>query len=118
MTHTHLGATAGVDHDHAGQGPVLLDIGDDVGALIVSMPANLASAEVELRPHGDSGRGPEHHPHVGVVAHHICDRVIHSAVFAAVPQGRYELYLRPDGPVQLHATVRGGHITELHWPAT
>ena len=38
------------DNSHAGQGPVVLDIGGDIGALIVTMPAALAGAEVEARP--------------------------------------------------------------------
>jgi hypothetical protein len=36
----------------AGQGPVVLDIGGDVGALIVAMPASLDGVEVEIRPVG------------------------------------------------------------------
>jgi hypothetical protein len=82
----------------AGQGPVVLDIGGDVGALIVAMPASLDGVEVEIRPigaeqesvvshdqshehdhahahahgHGhEHSDGPDHrspHPHVAVVA--------------------------------------------------
>jgi hypothetical protein len=34
----------------AGQGPVLLDIGGDIGALVVMMPPELVGVEVEIRP--------------------------------------------------------------------
>lgn len=51
------GATA--ENPHAGQGSVLLDIGGDVGALIVAMPDSLVATEVELREAGD--RGASHH---------------------------------------------------------
>lgn len=34
----------------AGQGAVLLDIGGDVGALVLHMPAELAGVEIEIRP--------------------------------------------------------------------
>jgi hypothetical protein len=38
------------DNSHAGQGPVLLDIGGEVGAVIIGMPAGLIGQEVEARP--------------------------------------------------------------------
>jgi hypothetical protein len=38
------------DNSHAGQGAVVLDIGGDVGALVVVMPASLAGEEIEARP--------------------------------------------------------------------
>lgn len=34
----------------AGQGPVLLDVGGEIGALLVRMPASLERIEVEIRP--------------------------------------------------------------------
>ena len=56
------------ENPYAGQGAVLLDIGDDVGALVVIMPAALDGAEVEIRPcsdhrelHGDGRRPVAHH---------------------------------------------------------
>ncbi len=60
----------------AGQGSVLLDIGDEIGALVVSMPAEMEGVEVEIRPlhalppleHGHHHEdGNVHHPHVAVV---------------------------------------------------
>ena len=40
------------ENPHAGQGSVLLDIGGDVGALVVTMPAEMEGVEVEIRPVG------------------------------------------------------------------
>ncbi|MGI8668025.1 MAG: hypothetical protein ACR2N4_18670 [Jatrophihabitans sp.] len=60
------------DNSHAGQGPVMLDIGDDIGALILSMPAVLADCEVEARPIAGAAKerydaavqsGDAHHHH-------------------------------------------------------
>jgi hypothetical protein len=45
----------------AGQGAVLLDIGGDVGALVVHMPAELAGVEIEIRPLGHH-HGPDAQP--------------------------------------------------------
>ena len=38
------------ENPFAGQGPVLLDIGGDVGALVVEMPAALTGREIEICP--------------------------------------------------------------------
>jgi hypothetical protein len=139
------------DNSHAGQGPVLLDIGGDVGALIVSMPQLLAGEEIEIRPlspsrsaqrhdhaghdhaghdhaghdhagHDHAGHDHAGHDHaahlehVGVVGRPVDGRVVYSAVFGAVAAGEYELYVRPDGPVQLTVTVNGGEVAFADWP--
>jgi hypothetical protein len=96
----------------AGQGPVLLDIGGTVGAVVVVVPAALSAAEIEARPAG--GGAPVH---VGVVPRPLpSGRVLHSAVFPGLPAGLYDLYVRPDGPIRLRVTVTGGQVTESVWP--
>jgi hypothetical protein len=42
--------------------------------------------------------------------------VQYTAVFPALPSGRYRLFCRPGGVVRLHARVHGGRVTELRWP--
>lgn len=106
------------DNSYAGQGAVLLDIGGTVGALVVSMPATLVGREVEIRPAGQpQARG--HRRHVAVVNRPRdggAGEPVASAVFAALEEGDYELYLKPDGPVQVTATVAGGGVEFAHWP--
>ena len=102
------------DHQHAGQGPVLLDIGDDIGALVLTMPAVLQGVEIEMRPVGS--RGSHELRHVGVVPRSAGGRQVHVAVFAEVREGLYELYQRPAGPVRLHISVTGGQVTQASWP--
>ncbi len=132
------------ENPYAGQGPVLLDIGDDIGALVVTMPAELDGIEVEIRPKGDGSSavhrhdhehtGEEHHthdhqghshadeglrlPHVAVVARPTAGNQIHSLVFPELVEGVYELYQRPHGPVELTTTITGGHVTQAAWPGT
>jgi len=107
------------DHSHAGQGPVLLDIGGDIGALILTMPADLLGTEVEARPIAgaafDSHRPGNHLPHVAVLARP-GSPARHTAVFAELQDGEYELYLRPDQPPRLTAVVRGGEVSTASWP--
>ena len=109
------------DNAHAGRGTaVLLDIGGDVGAAVVVARAGLVGVEIEARPvgSGDHGAGHHHHlPHVAVVARPAPDgSVVHSAVFAELPAGSYELSERPAGPVRLRIAVTGGSVTEAVWP--
>jgi len=59
----------------------------------------------QRHPHSHAPGAP---PHVAVVARPVPDgTVTHSLVFDSVPAGRYDLYVRPSGPVPLTATVRG-----------
>lgn len=105
------------ENPHAGQGMVVLDIGGDIGALVVSGPAKLAGAEIEVCPSGardgtpDEGRGwwqgewrshghaQEHShrpawPHVAVIARPTPQGPQFAAVFSGLRQGRYDLWVR------------------------
>jgi hypothetical protein len=109
------------DNSHAGNGPVVLDIGGDIGALIITMPAELTGAEVEARPIAgaalDAYSGG-HLAHVAVLARPVGPAVRYLAVFAELQDGEYELYLRPHQPACLTAVVRGGEVSTALWPAT
>jgi hypothetical protein len=123
------------DNSHAGQGPVVLDIGGDVGALVIVAPASMDGVEIEARPigwvghshdhdHGhdhdhdhDHGPGSTHLEHVAVLARPLPDgERVHSAVFAGLTAGTYELYERPAGPVRLTVSVTGGSVADAVWP--
>ncbi|MET0521219.1 MAG: hypothetical protein ABW156_04495, partial [Jiangellaceae bacterium] len=58
-------ATAQAENPFAGQGSVLLDIGGDVGAVVVLMPAEMEGVEVEIRPEDGHGRDHHHDHHRG-----------------------------------------------------
>jgi ABC-type Zn2+ transport system substrate-binding protein/surface adhesin len=150
------------DNSYAGKGSVMLDIGGDIGALVVSMPASMEGIEVEIRPLGAAEEHPyditgrarltdhdahehdhahvheqthqhaddeahEHShnhshdparawPHVAVVARTAPAGIVHSLVYAQLQEGSYELYVRPNEPVELTADVKGGYVTEVQWP--
>ena len=123
------------ENPHAGQGAVVLDIGGDVGALVVSAPAALLGAEIEICPAGrrgeppDEGRGwwdgqwrHDHHhgraawPHVAVLARPGPAGAEPAAVFPGLREGDYDLWLAPDGETALTVTVTGGAVTTAAWP--
>jgi hypothetical protein len=104
-----------MENPHAGQGAVLRDIGGDIGALVVSMPASLLGTAVEIRPLGRStGRaGADHLTHVAVVERPVGQRYQPSLVFADLEDGGYELFEKghPDA-VALRVAVVGGEVSD------
>jgi hypothetical protein len=52
-----------VENPFAGQGSVLLDIGGEIGALVVTMPDGMVGTEVEIRPVGVEGSHTHDHDH-------------------------------------------------------
>jgi len=119
-------STAQVENPFAGQGSVMLDIGGDVGALVVTMPAGMTGVEVEIRPaggghangvhHHGHDHGHAHHPHVAVVDRPVDDGRVPSLVFPELVEGSYELYEKETDDVRLTVDVRGGEVTAAHWP--
>lgn len=118
------------ENPYAGQGAVLLDIGDDVGALVVTMPAAMVDTEVEIRPlgervyhwhaghpHGQGHPRGEHLDHVAVVERPVVDGTVPSLVFGELAAGCYELFVkgRPDH-VELSVEVEGGRVASVVWP--
>ncbi len=129
------------ENPFAGQGPVLLDIGGDVGAIVLRLPASMHGAEIEIlsvegagepgHPHTDphdhqedehpdddrshAHDGGPHHRHVAVVERPTAAGPQFIAVFPDVHEGSY-LLREHDGSVSLRLEVTGGTVTEADWP--
>jgi hypothetical protein len=106
---------AEVENPFAGQGSVLLDIGEDIGAVVVMTPASMEGVEVEIRP-DLSPTGHVHHPHVAVVNRPVVGGQQPSLVFPEVREGTYGLYLKHSAVRDLTVTVAGGQVTSAQWP--
>ena len=91
---------------------VVLDIGDDLGALIVYTDAALHGIEIEISPAGaDDDRS-----HKDVLERAIGDRAAFTAVFDRLPEGAYTLWT--DGVPRVRGVqVSGGAVAELDWTA-
>lgn len=113
--HPHAHPHPHEDLSYAGQGAVLLDIGGEVGAVVVHMPARLAGVEIEVCPAGERHDAAPR-AHVAVLGRPAGGDVVHAAVFPTLVTGRYELYRKSDGPTELVVDVRGGAVTEVAWP--
>jgi hypothetical protein len=103
-----------MENPYAGQGPVLLDVGGNVGALLVTMPTSLQGVEIEIRRQQPGDHS--HLTHVEVLPRPTPAGLVTCAVFPQLTQGRYELYERPSGPVRLRVTITGGQVTQASWP--
>ena len=109
------------ENPYAGQGSVLLDIGGDVGAVVLHLPAAWEGAEVAYRRAGEDPTQGHAHPHghrqgshVAVVGRPAGQRVAYTAVIPELPAGRYVLTLPADGK-ELLVDVEGAAVTELSW---
>lgn len=124
------------ENPHAGQGSVLLDIGGDVGALVVTMPASMVGVEVDIRRLGsEEGRaghldgehdhthghthGHWHRPHVAVVERAVPGggQPVPSLVYSELVDGTYELLLKGTDDVALTVDVHGGEVAASEWPS-
>jgi len=97
------------------KGSVVVDIGGDVGAAIVSTPASLLGSEIEIRRCSTAWDGT----HVAVRERQISGGVMHAALFPGLEAGTYEVRRRDDAasPVATF-TVEGGRVSaaRLTWP--
>ena len=134
------------ENPHSGQGMVVLDIGGDVGALVVATPPSLDGHEIEICPagrrqsppdeggdwwqgdwhaasHAHTHSHPHAHPHsaawphVGVLSRPTVNGLAFAAVFPGLRAGAYELWLRPDAESALVVTIVGGEVATADWPA-
>lgn len=107
-------------HQHATEAPyvdggpldtpefLVLDIGDDVGALIVYADEECLGHEIDLTPVGE----PQSHlVHSMVRRRRAVEREFVACVFPEVPAGVYTLWGLDRVPMT-KITVVGGHVTE------
>jgi hypothetical protein len=91
----------------SGPGSVLLDIGGDVGALIIVTPADMAGQEIHLSPlpQPDAAR-----THAVVRERRLGSAACHAAVYPALTGGEYTIWRDAHTPA---GTVRidGGTVT-------
>jgi hypothetical protein len=97
-------------HGHVGQGPPVLDIGDDIGALVLLTPDSLVGQEIEVSPVDDDRR----RTHTQVHRRNVAGRTLGVAVYPALPEGRYRIC--DDDPTRQHrVSIVGGKVAEVDW---
>jgi hypothetical protein len=94
------------ENPNAGQGPVVLDIGGEIGALIVAMPAWMEDLEVEIVPTGTDDRQSHDHQHSHDHRHDHGGGHTHSHPAGAPPHVAVVARPAPDGSI-VHSLVYG-----------
>lgn len=89
--------------------PIVLDIGQDVGALIVYTSPELRGREIEVSPKGNAA----HRTHTEVLERAFNGRIICAAVFASLAAGEYSLWR--DVLTDDDVTIVGGAVAEVDW---
>ncbi len=97
--------------DTSRQAHVVLDIGGDVGALVIHTDASLDGVEIEVSP-VEVGTARVHsdvHPRwLGPGA------VVYAAVLPSLRAGRYTVWRNASEPWG-EITISGGAVTEIRW---
>jgi hypothetical protein len=89
---------------------VVLDIGQDVGALIIYTDVELHGREIEVSPLGNAVT----RVHVEVLERRINGRPVFAAVFPGLRAGDYDIwenFPNPGGTV----TIVGGQVATVDW---
>lgn len=107
--------TTAPDHAHSlepsGEATVVLDIGGDIGALVLLTPPELAGREIDIFRLGE----PLPAMHTAVRARELPDCHVHAAVYPSVPAGDYVVPATLGLP-SIPVSIRGGEVTEIAWP--
>jgi hypothetical protein len=89
---------------------LVLDIGGDVGALVIETDARWSEREIEVSPQGDDAR----RTHTAVHERRIGGAVRYVAVFAALPAGAYRVWVDEPGLAD-RVVIVGGEVSTLDW---
>jgi hypothetical protein len=90
--------------------PVVLEIGDNVGAIVVYTPAELHGTEIEI----SASRSDRERTHKDVLHRPINSRPTYAAVFDKIQEGSYTLWIGGTA-IARDVVVAGASITELDW---
>ena len=88
---------------------VVLDIGQDIGALVIYTDAELRGREIEV-----SLRGIAKRVHVEVLERRIKDQPVFAAVFPGLRAGDYNIWENPPNSSGT-VTIVGGQVATVDW---
>jgi hypothetical protein len=120
MSYTRVhteGAAASQATVHAagatGVGSVILELGGDIGALVLHAPGRLHGTEIEISPESDGRSG--HRTHSLVRERVTAAGTSYAAVYPSLSANRYVIWGIDGVPVGT-AIISGGQVASFHWP--
>lgn len=90
---------------------VVLDVGGDVGALVLYVPEAYRGREIELSRAGDDGA----RTHTAVLERLAGGRSVLAAVYPALGSGTWRLRGDPGQAGPTEVTIEGGAVSEVDW---
>ncbi len=85
----------------------VLDIGEDIGALVIYTGREMLGKEIEVSLKGNDTQKT----HTAVLERKVNGRTTFAALFLALPEGEYITLSTPSSEI----TIIGGQVTELDW---
>jgi hypothetical protein len=93
----------------SGPGTVVLELGADMGALVLMTPAEMDGREIDISVDG-------RRTHSQVRPRHLPDRTRYAAVYPDLPAGTYTIWADEQSPAG-DVVIAGGRVTTWSWPA-
>ena len=90
--------------------PIVLDVGNDVGALVLYTGEELREKEIEISRKGAA----EKKIHTAIHERTVNGRTIFAGVYPSLPAGDYDIWGDDGSPVS-EVTIVGGHVAEVDW---
>ena len=106
----------------SGPGTVVMELGADIGALILYTPAEMDGEEIEIsrdEPGEADGscddESAARRTHSQVRPRHLPGETRYAAVYPGLPAGRYTVWRDEHSPA-VAVTVTGGQVATCRWP--
>lgn len=90
--------------------PVVLDIGEDTGGLIILTGPEMLGVEIEISPRDE----PTRRAHTDVAERRAAGATYFAAVYLPMPEGEYLLW-SPDSEQPTSCAIVAGAVTQLDW---
>ena len=97
----------------SGPGTVVLELGADVGALVLYTPAELDGREIEISRDDDPAA---RRTHSQVRPRHMATATRYAAVYPDLAAGPYTIWADEQSPAG-RVVITGGRVTNWSWPA-
>ena len=96
----------------SGPGTVVMDVGGDIGALILYTSAEMDGREIEISP---DGQPAARRTHSQVRARHMASVTRYAAVYPGLHAGAYTIWDAQDRPAA-SVVITGGEVASCRWP--
>ena len=98
----------------SGPGTVVLELGADVGALVLLTPAELDGREIEISRDAVPGA---RRTHAQVRPRHMAAGTRYAAVYPDLPAGGYTVWAADQTSPAGRVLITGGRVTNWSWPS-